>query len=341
MSVEVARAGLRRWAAMDPSAWDTGLSPAGARRALAEASEAVLAADLQRLLPADRLFIPPRELLIWCSSNVFTAPLEWTAAFVALGSRVTLKAPSASPASTLALAEAFGESVRALARPHAEAWELIAQADAVLGFGSDRAMAELSAHLPPGLPRSLHGHKVSFALVEGHGEALAQALALDAALYDGQGCMSPAAVLCTGDAQALAQGLHRALQALHTALPRGPLPPELGHEWRRRRGLALALGALYEGDEHAVAVLPPEHLGAASLPRFLVVHPVERGALPALLRGLPLSTLATDLEDPHALSALGFTRVCRPGFMQRPPFPRPHDGVDVLHTLCKEVSREC
>ncbi|MCB9796942.1 MAG: hypothetical protein H6741_30025 [Alphaproteobacteria bacterium] len=336
---ERARRGVERWSRMDPAAWGTGLSPEGARRALAEACAAVLRAELSALpLGLGR---PPRHVLIWCSGNVFTAALEWTAAFVALGARVTLKAPSQNPEPFEALAEAFAEDVEVVAAPHAACWPLLERADAVLGFGSDAAMRELDAHLPLNTPRSLHGHRVSFAVVRGHSEALADALALDAALYDGRGCLSPAAVLCLGDAEALAAALHGALERVGQALPRGPLTPAQGPEWRTRAGLARVTGRLWQGEAHAVSLAPLSALRPAPLPRFLSVHPARLEALPEALDGLPLSTAGTDLEAPEALVELGFSRVCRPGFMQRPPFPRPHDGVHVLRALCREVSLEC
>ncbi len=76
--IDRVREGVRAWAAMDPAGWGTGLSPAGARRALDEAAGAVLAAPLA---PRPR---PPRRLVIWCAGNVFTAPAPWAAWFASM-----------------------------------------------------------------------------------------------------------------------------------------------------------------------------------------------------------------------------------------------------------------
>ncbi len=330
---------VERWRAMDGSAWGTGLSPAGVRAA--QEAAAALIRDGAKLLgqPRGR---PPRRLLIWCAGNVFTAALEWTALFAALGSEVRLKAPSRCPAPVLAIAAAFAPlGVRARALPHAAARSLIEGVDAVLGFGSDAAMAELSAWLPPGLRRSLHGHRVSFAVVSGD-PAAAAGLALDAALYDGAGCMSPSAALCLGDPGTLVKALSREMAAIARRIPRGAPAPGLGPEWRRRCGLARMLGRCEAGPDWAVPLLPPEQLTAGPLPRMLPVHPIRSLEQLAPLAGLPLSTCATDLPEGPELEALidlGFDRVCAPGAMQRPPLGRPHDGVDVIAALSRQIAR--
>lgn len=327
----------RRYSTYDAADWDTGLSAAGARRALREACELVLGSRLTHaLLPAGAR--PPGALLIWCAANVFTAPLEWVALFTALGAKVTLKAPEGQAAPLRAMARAFGDRVRVFEGPHEAALALVSRHDAVLAFGSDAAMDALNRHIPPSMPRSLHGHRVSFAVVN-HPDS-AEGLALDAALYDGQGCMSPAAVFCTGDAERLAERLAGAMESMERELPRGPLEPSLGPEWRRRAGLARVHGRLWSGPAWAVGLAPPALAVAAPLPRFLMVHPIR--SLDDLdgLRALPLSTCGTDRHDVDALAALGFWRICRPGRMQSPPPGRPHDGVDVLATLSRAVSLE-
>ena len=316
-------AAVRRYGAMDPATWGTGLSAPGAREALSAAIERVLDGPWQAPSP------PPPTVVIWCAGNVFTAPLEWTAQLVAAGSRVVLKAPSASPTPVLALAEAFaGLGVEAHAAPHQDAWPLLDRADAVLGMGSDAAMAELGERLPEDLPRSLHGHRVSFAIVEGSSLELAHALALDAALYDGAGCMSPAAAFCLGDAERLAAHLAVAMAEAERRWPRGHVDPAIGPRWRTRVGLARILGTSHEGPSWAVPLLPLAHAEATVLPRMLPVHPVADLRHLAALAELPLSSVATD----RAID-LPFPRICAPGELQAPRTNRHHDGVDVMAVL--------
>lgn len=332
------RAAVARYAAMDPAAWDTGLSAPGAREALRVATREVLAADLR---PQPRL-VPPRTLLIWCAANVFTAPLEWTALFAAWGSRVLLKAPRACPAPVLALAAAFeGLGVEAADLPHEQAWPLLDQADAVLGFGGDTAMAELGSRLHPHQRRSLHGHRVSVVVVRGHSAELARALARDAALYDGRGCLSPAAVLTLGDAQALCTALSTAMAEAQERWPRGVLSAQEGYSLRFRQGLARIEGQAWGAYDWAVTCTPLARLSAHGLPRMLPVHPVRSlNEAAAALRGWPLSTLCTDLPAEESRALPGFWRRCRPGHLQRPPVGREHDGQPVLRLLCTPLCEE-
>ncbi len=140
---------VTRWAEMDASSWDTGLSPEGANLAQCLAAAQINNGDF-RTLPN-----PPKRLLIWCSANVFTAPLEWVAQFAAMGSEVVLKAPSDCPQPVLAMAEAFSDlGVTAHKVDLEEAFTLLPSCDAVLGFGSDVSMTNLETHIGPKVPRS-------------------------------------------------------------------------------------------------------------------------------------------------------------------------------------------
>ena len=329
-----ARAAVARFGVLDPSAWGTGLSALGAREALRQSVDLVLDGRFGEA-PND----PPAKLVIWCAANVFTAPLEWTARFAAWGSQVTLKAPSACPAPVEALAQAFAPlGVVAVNRPHEECWALVEEADAVLGFGGDEAMAALEAHIPAATPRSLHGHRVSLAVVTEDDAATARALAMDLCLYDGQGCMSPAAIFCLGDPVRLAEHLGDALFDMTTRLPRGEATPGLGAERRRRLGLASALGRAWEGEDWLVTVTPPRTFSPLSYARLAAIHPIDSVDDLSRLPPQPWSSVGTDLYADAAAklaATLGVPRVCRPGELQRPRFGRLHDGVNVEATLCR------
>jgi hypothetical protein len=330
---DLVREAVQAWGNLDPSGWNTGLSHAGARIAQKAAVEGVLADSLER-----EGHTAPKTLVIWCASNVFTAPVEWCALFAALGSRVVLKAPSSAPEAALALAREFsalGTSAHVLG--HREALGLLEDADALLAFGSDESLAAIDGALPEaapaGLHTSLHGHRASFAVVSGD-PAVADGLAWDAVLHDGRGCMSPHGIFCLGDPAPLAAALAKSLALLHGEVPPGPLEPWQGPEWRRRCGLARALGSSLAGEGWAVNTLPPREVGLGPLPRMLTVHPIESLEELKGLAQLPLSTCATDL-DPEAFADVGladpgFHRICAPGDMQRPPLDRLHDGVDLV-----------
>ena len=109
-----------RWATMDGADWKTGLSPENVHLGQQLAANAIHNGPFRSLPDA------PEHLVIWCASNVFTAPLEWVAQFAAAGSRITLKAPSNCPAPVFAMAEAFSEfDVLAQTAPHDQAVSLL------------------------------------------------------------------------------------------------------------------------------------------------------------------------------------------------------------------------
>ena len=91
-------------------------------------------------------------------------------------------------------------------------------------------------------------------------------------------------------------------------------------------------------------VLPPSYFTPLALPRMLPIHPVEdTEAFREVLRPWRpwLSTLSTDDYqwaggDSAMIEAQRwFPRVCYPGTMQSPRFPRRHDGIDMCAALLR------
>jgi hypothetical protein len=343
---QATRLAVSRWAKMDASTWGTGLSPEGAKLAQSLAATQINNGEFRTLSN------PPKRLMIWCSANVFTAPLEWVAQFAAMGSEVVLKAPSACPDPALAMAEAFSDlGVTAHKVDLEEAFALLPNCDAVIGFGSDASMANLETHIDPNVPRSLHGHKGSLAIVKADDpDACAEGLIQDTILYDGRGCMSPLAVFCMGNAEELYNSIRKKGFQPPTSL--GDISLAEKAHISRRTGIAKLLGRKVpptpirgrlpsEFDQEKERfhnnvkplLLDMEEFEFLSIPRLLPIHPFFSIEDLDFLKGLPWSSCATDL--PHAdLAHLGFHRFCAPGELQRPPLNRKHDGVDVLARLC-------
>lgn len=276
----------------------------------------------------DRL---PDAVGIVAARGVFTACVEWAALYATAGIRLHLKAPAQAPAAVLALGAALAGAGLPVTASVARD---LSGLEALVVFGGDAAGGEVAAAWPQARVQAF-GHRVSAALVDVPARsdalrALAEALATDHLLYDTQGCMAPVAVMARGDADGLALALHQALAA--APWPRGALDPALGPEWRCRVGLARVLGAAWAGPDHAVLRLPPGQVQAAALPRMAVVHPVEGPEALGPLWGLPLSSLAVqageDLGRPAWIDPA--VRICPPGALQTPPFPRRHEGVDML-----------
>ena len=119
----------------------------------------------------------------------------------------------------------------------------------------------------------------------------------------------------------------------------------MGPEVRRRLGLARAVGLAATGDGWSVALLPAAHFSPVALPRFITLHPVANAA--SVRRVLSpwrshLSTLGTDdmlrahREGGDWLEVFSwFPRIDGPGRMQRPTFPRLHDGRPMLGSLMR------
>jgi hypothetical protein len=339
--IDAACAAVERLAAHpSPESLSDGLSPVMASHCLQQACAAVTPQVLEQAL--DQPGRPPRLAAVVAARGVFTAPLEWSVLLAAAGAELVIKAPAAAPAFCRALAQALsacGLPVRCTTE------RSLPSVDALVAMGGDEAMAELaSVHARARL--SLHGHRFSLAVIQGDDERLAQGLAEDALLYDGRGCFTPVAVLHLGEAGAAAAftaALSRALEQTARRLAPGPRDPLLGPHWRRRTGLARALGALTSETSPCTALLPPELLETAALPGFLPVHHVAGlQAISPLLSPWRrwLAACATDLDDPGPLLELGFERLCRPGRLQRPPLHRPHGGREMLRPLMMHASIE-
>jgi hypothetical protein len=244
----------------------------------------------------------------------------------------------------------------------AEAAGALLEADCVLATGSDATLAEVAARVAP--PRRLvgYGHRLSLAAV---GEAalagpalgsLAGRLALDVALWDQLGCLSPLWVYAVasgpGPADRLAEALARALARAEERLPRGALDPgaaaaiaqeRAGAELRAAAGRRVALFGS-SGSEWTVVREEDAQPRPAPLHRFVRVHPVADASellrtlspLGPWLAGVALEGFGAE-EAPlaRALADLGASRLCRPGALQAPPLDWPRDGRGVLAPLAR------
>lgn len=310
---------VRALHALGEEALDPALPPAHAREALALAIAPLTVEAL--LQEAARLPDPLPGVVLVVARGPFTSPLEWLALYATLGLRVHLKLPRDAAGPGTAFARAFAR----------EGLPVTASTDrdlggfpAIVAMGGDQTAEELRRAWPQARLLAF-GHRVSAAWVQVPDDAeerraLARALAWDHLLYDTSGCMAPVAIFAAGDREALALDLDRAL--CEAPWPRATLDPRLGPAWRERLGLARARGRAWVGAEHAVLLLPAEALPERALPRMACLLPAD----PTALARLPLSSLAVAGPPPPVLAP----RICAPGRLQTPEFPRRHDGVDML-----------
>lgn len=315
-----------------------GLSSSNGDQCLGLATGAITRDGLARELatPGTR----PRRVSIVVPWGVFTTPIEWVSMLAAAGAEVHLKAPRRDPGMCAALAEDFSAEGLPVSWSTDRA---LPESDAVVAFGGDDTVAEIAA-ATPGARHALYGHRFSVAVLEDT-PYNAQVLSWEHLLYDTRGCMAPVAVFVMGDGTALFDALPEAMRLASLAVPAGGGEPELGPEARCRLGLARASGQVATGDGWAVALLPVDHFTPVSLPRFVTLHPVPD---PATLRRVlapwrdHLSTLGTDdmlrahREGGDWLEVFSwFPRIDGPGRMQRPSFPRAHDGRPMLGSLMR------
>ncbi len=327
---------VARLRTLDPSTWDTGLSPEGARVAWAGAVDALAAPDAARTLPGRA----PRVLAIVGSANVFTAPLEWMVGAWARGVAVRVKPASGHENIVRAMASCLpaGEGthapevhVYAGGDPQGER-AMVEGADAVLAFGGAEAMTAIAGRLPARVRFFPFGPKFGLVAVDAIDRTNADALARDHALHDGRGCMSPAAMvtLCA-DLDALSDAMERAAREV----PPGPLPPHEAAACRAREMLARVVGSVRPD----VLTLPVSRFSPAALPRRAVVHVVRDWDEARSVLAPHLDLLGTLAATPEVASVLGVTigrggaRLCAPGEMQTPPACRWHDGMDVWTDL--------
>jgi hypothetical protein len=186
-------------------------------------------------------------------------------------------------------------------------------------------------------------------------EEAARGLALDTALWDQLGCLSPVAAYVCGDAaacQRVGEALARALEQVERELPRGAIDARsaslfaqerAGAELRIAAGKSVALHAAQDAS-WAVVCEPDAAPRPAPLHRFVRVHclgaPDQLGAalgpLAAQLAGVAVAGFGrAEAEVAIALRQLGASRVCAPGELQSPPLDWPRDGLPALGSLAR------
>jgi len=211
----------------------------------------------------------------------------------------------------------------------------VAQEDAVLGraevvvaTGGDATLAALAERLGDRLVA--HGPRWSVAVIGRGARDAAAALALDVALHDQRGCLSPHAVYVAGEARGFAERLAAALEAVAERLPPGTASIEaraqarfLAAQAEWAAGATVLQGAggtvIHEGE---AAFRPTCGL------RTVRVHPLaDLRVFPDLLPTGQVECVGVAGADPTplvaALRARGVSRVCPVGRMQRPPLSWP------------------
>lgn len=293
-----------------------------------------------------------------------------------LRSPVLAKSASRDPVTPALVARSLAEADAELGRcvcvldfPGRDAarMQALLAADCVVANGSDATLAEVTRRVTP--PRRLvaYGHRISVAALCGdvtRGGALEDAalrMALDVALWDQLGCLSPIALFVVGgDAAApdrAAEALAAGLADVERRWPRGALDAAAAAAVDRERAeaeLRAAAGravTVHAGADLGWTVVREDdaRLRPAPLHRFLRVLPVrDPGALCCALQPLGPHLAGVALEGfgersaalARELAELGASRICPLGALQSPPLGWRRDGCGVLLPLARLAERE-
>lgn len=260
-----------------------------------------------------------------------------------------------------------GSAAEAALLAHDRVDQLLSKADAVIAYGSDETISLIRSRMFPSPRRGEgegegqrkkfigYGHKTSLAVV-GSGSlrknidarAAARGLALDVAMYDQSGCLSPQCVYVESGAKTgpeeFAGMLAGELATLTKSLPPGPLGIEQAGAIQSFRGeFEFQGGPVFFGDRlsYTIVVDRDPAFRPSPLGRTILVKPVEKiFDLPVFLKSVEGhlqavgATPVDDIQDMiNPLRALGASYFCPLGQMQRPPLAWQNAGVPCLRSL--------
>lgn len=315
----------------------SGLSAAGVALALERSLECEPSSDELEALAQS--VVPAPRVHVLLSAGVFVAAHRAIALALCASPHVSVRASRRDPAMLAILAEAAPGL-----------FDVTQQLDPVPGdhvfaFGAADTLQELRGALPRGVILHAHGPGAGVVVVhssqlesDAQRDELAQQLALDSALFEQRGCLSPRLVLVSGDPEAApswAAALARQLAELESTLPPGRLTEaERADITRYRSNLAYA-GQLFRAGRGFVGLAPSAApLELAPVGRNLHVVVVEDPA--AALRAISAHVTTYAAAGPSSLlqalaAALPLARVARFGRMQSPPLDGPVDRRTSKH----------
>ncbi len=261
-------------------------------------------------------------------------------------------------------------------RDAAESRARLADAEVVVAYGSGTVLTAIRAQLAPQTRFIGFGHRTSVGYVareslrdEATAMSAARAAALDALLYDGDGCLSLHALfierVAAFEPRDFAGLLARACDEVAIKFPAGynELPPSVvAYRNAARFRAAQGDGAIYEGkaSPHLIVYDPPLDEPPPLLPRTLALYPVHTpdDALAYIRRhSLPLEAFARahsdrfgtaprtgalgDRPDIEAVAlASGASWIAPLGSLQAPPLGGEHGGEGRILPFVRAIYRD-
>ncbi len=295
----------------------TGLSAQGVEAAWRYSFEQQVSdAELAHFLASVR---PASEVLVVLSAHVLTASLRALALALAASSRVRVLPSRRDPVLARELVREWNGPELQLAADWPRSF---AQGASVHAYGSDGSLRAIRARLPEHVELWGHGTGFAVAYVQSATLESARALALDIALFDQRGCMSPR-VVWSAEPLAFGARLSEAMLGIGCEIPRGMLSSgeKSDHEGFRAAAEFVDACWIHEGGIVAVGakpVLPPAG-------RMVHVVPLD-ASLPEAWRSY-LTQVVCDGAAPSWMPA--HARLAKPGNAQSPPFDGPVDKRSV------------
>jgi hypothetical protein len=305
----------------------TRLSPANVEYALTHCLE-VTATEQELTQLIEQIPRSPRAHVL-LSANVFTASLRAVAIAIASSPKREIRASRRDTLFTELLHEASPETFDLTEQLSPEPGEH------VWAYGSDSTMQTLLQSWPAGVVLHAHGYGYGVIAITFDAQSTVtdedfDKIALDVAVFDQRGCLSPRVVLVQGDEPttlALAQRLFAALKRVDQRFPVGSLSDQELTENAHYRALWQYLGTCYESDAGRVSVdLDEGPWTVAPGGRSLHVRKVTNLSSTLVEHATEITTLGCQLEHQISLATLLPTaRVVGFGRMQRPPLDGPVD----------------
>jgi hypothetical protein len=289
--------------------------------------------------------VTPRVILHVVSGNTPHAALQSLIRGLLLGSHNLCKLPGAGLPEAEAFADALPDGLRArveFSTALPDAW--LPAADAVIIYGSDETIAHFRALAGPGRIFLGYGHRVSVGMVfEDATFDSAPGAALDASLFDQQGCLSPHCIYVADRPGEYAARLATEMERVQQAGPRPRLTlseaaaiSELRETTRFRAAIGEAVG-LWTGVDWTVIFDADPQFTASPLNRVIFVRPLPADPALALAAVRPwLSTIGiwpNTARCAERAAALGASRICELGHMQEPAWTWRQDGRQTLAPL--------
>lgn len=277
---------------------------------------------------------PAPRVWVVLSANVFVAAHRSIALGLAASPHVFVKASRRDPVLAKLLHEIEPELFTLVDHVAPE------PGDHIYAYGRAPTLATLRASLPTGVSWHAHGPGLGVAVVGGGGNwrVAAEAIALDAVVFEQRGCLSPQLVGLTPQVPVEPFCAHLA-QALRDLGERVPAPQPTGDERAQRTWFELVgayAGALHPAGPGVVFAYTADlHEAGVRREPFIPLPPPSRSltvfSAPEPLRAMSalqpwVTTVATEVADePEARRWFPAARLCRYGQMQQPRLDGPVD----------------